>query len=117
MSTNKASEKPTPEAKALSLFLMAHKSKDNAYKEKAKRMNRLWDQVRDNALTKEDYASEVERTLNSYGGYAEVVEKTVQFYINKTGAWKLEGQDKYCKDARAIADKIMELRGGNKAKD
>ena len=42
----KNSEKPSPEAKALSLFLMAYKTKDPIYKEKAKRINRLWDLVK-----------------------------------------------------------------------
>jgi hypothetical protein len=45
--------------------------------------------------------------LDSYGGYLEVVEKTVKFYIEKTGEWKLNGNDKYCKDAKLIADKIL----------
>ena len=41
----KTSEKPSPEAKALSLFLMAYKTKDPVYKEKSKRINRLWSLV------------------------------------------------------------------------
>ena len=45
--------------------------------------------------------------LTSYGGYSEVVEKTVRFYIEKTGEWKLEGDDKYCRDAQQIADKML----------
>ncbi len=36
------SNKPTPEAKALSLFLMAYKTESPSYKEKSKRINRLW---------------------------------------------------------------------------
>ena len=36
-----------------------------------------------------------------------VVEKTVEFYIKKTGAWKLKGNDKYCKDAKKIAEKLL----------
>jgi len=50
---------------------------------------------------------EVQNTLTSYGGYTVVVEKTVRFYIKKTGEWKLEGDDKYCLDARKIADEIL----------
>ena len=48
-------EKPSPEAKALSLFLMAYKTKDPIYKDKSKRMNRLWDLVTMNKLSKSDY--------------------------------------------------------------
>ncbi len=50
---------------------------------------------------------EIKDMLDSYGGYLEVVEKTVKFYIEKTGEWKLNGDDKYCKDAKLIADKIL----------
>ena len=50
---------------------------------------------------------EVQNMLTSYGGYSEVVEKTVRFYIDKTGEWKLQGDDKYCLDAKEIADKIL----------
>jgi hypothetical protein len=50
---------------------------------------------------------EVQNMLTSYGGYSEVVEKTVKFYIEKTGEWKLQGDDKYCQDAKEIADKIL----------
>ena len=35
-------EKPSAQAKALSLFLMAYKTVNPVYKEKAKRINRLW---------------------------------------------------------------------------
>lgn len=100
-------EKPLPEAKALSLFLMAYKSTNPIYKEKSKRINRLWSLVKNNELSKSDYMEEVQETLTSYGGYSEVVEKTVRFYIEKTGEWKLEGNDKYCLDAKKIADKIL----------
>jgi len=34
-------DKPTPEAKALSLFLMAYKAIDPIYKEQSKRINNL----------------------------------------------------------------------------
>ena len=99
--------KPTPEAKALSLFLMAYKTIDPMYKEKSKRINRQWDLVRARELSNEEYMAEVQDMLTSYGGYDAVVEKTVKYYIEKTGEWKLEGDDKYCQDAKQIADKIM----------
>lgn len=104
---SKKSVKPTPEAKALSLFFMAYKTKSPIYKEKAKRINRLWDLVVLEKLSKEDYMEELRNMLTEYGGYSEVVEKTVKYYIDKTGAWKLIGEDKYCVDAQAIADKIL----------
>jgi hypothetical protein len=50
----------------------------------------------------------VQNLLKSYGGYSEVVEKTVRFYIETTGEWKLKGDDKYCLDAKQIADKILQ---------
>jgi len=100
-------EKPTPEAKALSLFLMAHKAIKPIYKEEAKRINKLWTMVKDGELNKSDYLIEVEAMLTTYGGYAAVVEKTVQFYIEKTGVWTLEGDDKYCQDAKVVAEKIL----------
>ena len=100
-------EKPSPEAKALSLFLMAYKTINPIYKEKSKRINRLWDLVKNNELSRSDYMQEVQNMLTSYGGYSEVVEKTVRFYIEKTGEWKLEGNDKYCIDAKQIAEKIL----------
>jgi len=100
-------EKPSPEAKALSLFLMAYKTKNPIYKEKSKRINRLWDLVKLDKLSRSDYIEEVQNMLTSYGGYSEVVEKTVRFYIEKTGEWKLQGDDKYCLDAKQIADKIL----------
>ena len=102
----KTSEKPSPEAKALSLFLMAYKTKDHSYKEKAKRINRLWDLVRRDELSKSEYQEEVSKMLGLYGGYSEVVEKTVKFYLDKTGEWNLKGDDKYCQDAQRIADKL-----------
>jgi len=85
--------KPTPEAKALSLFLMAYKSKDPIYKEKSKRINRLWYLVQDNELSKEDYMLEVQAMLDSYGN----------------------GEDKYCTDAQKVADQIMALRAAGKS--
>ncbi|MBE9467090.1 MAG: hypothetical protein IMY72_02070 [Bacteroidetes bacterium] len=103
----KKTKKPSPEAKALSLYLMAYKTKDPLCKEKSKRINRLWDLVKDNELSNSDYMKEVQNMLTSYGGYSVVVEKTVRFYIKKTGEWKLEGDDKYCLDAKLIADKIL----------
>ena len=100
-------EKPTAEAKALSLYLMAYKTINPIYKEKAKRINRLWDLVKTNELSRVDYNEEVLNMLNSLGGYSEVVEKTVKFYIEKTGEWKLQGDDQYCQDAKAVADKML----------
>lgn len=103
----KKTEKPSPEAKALSLFLMAYKTIDPIYKEKSKRINKLWSLVLKDEFSKSEYIDEVQNMLTSYGGYAEVVEKTVRFYIENTGEWKLEGNDKYCRDAKLIADKIL----------
>ena len=103
----KKTEKPTSEAKALSLFLMAYKSKDPIYKEKAKRINRLWDLVVAEGITKDKYLAEVQQTIKAYGGYTEIIEKTVQFYIDKTGEWNLKGDDRYCIDAKKIADRLL----------
>ncbi|MCU4175599.1 hypothetical protein [Carboxylicivirga sp. N1Y90] len=100
-------EKPSPEAKALSLFLMSHKSIDPIYKEQSKRMNRLWDLVLENDSRMKDYTKTVQKLLISHGGYQEVVEKTVKYYIENTGEWKLKGDDKYCRDAQQVADRIM----------
>ena len=103
----KNTQKPSPEAKALSLFLMAYKTTNPVYKETSKRINKQWDLVIDGKLSRADYNDEVQNLLTSYGGYAVVVEKTVRFYINKTGVWKLKGDDKYCDDAQKVADKIL----------
>jgi len=103
----KLSSKPSPEAKALSLFLMAYKTIDPIYKEKSKRINRRWSMVLSDEISRSEYNEEVLEMLASYGGYAEVVEKTVKFYIEKTGEWTLKGDDKYCQDAKLIADKIL----------
>jgi len=100
-------EKPTPEAKALSLFLMAFKTTSPVYKEKSKRINRLWSLVLREEMSSNDYLEEVQDTLASYGGYLAVVEKTVRFYIEKTGVWTLQGDDQYCKDAEKIAEKVL----------
>ena len=99
--------KPTPEAKALSLFLMAYKTKDPKYKETSKRINKMWDLVMEGELSRTNYNDEIVNLLTSFGGYAVVVEKTVRFYIKKTGAWKLKGEDKYCEDAQKVADGIL----------
>ena len=100
-------EKPTPEAKALSLFLMAHKASSPEHKEKQRRINRLWELVKYNQMSKADYMEEVNEMLTSYGGYDEVVQKTVKFYIDKTGEWKSQGDDKYSLDAQLVADGIL----------
>ena len=102
-----SSHKPTPEAKALSLFLMAYKSTNPKFKEQSKRINRQWDLFRVGDLSKKKYLEEVDSILESYGGYSTVVEKTVKFYIDKTGEWKLKGDDKYCIDAQEVADKML----------
>ncbi len=99
--------KPSPEAKALSLFFMAYKTISPLYKEKSKRINRLWDLVGVGKLTNDEYAGEVEKMLKSYGGYSEVVEKTVKYYIEKTGEWTLQGDDKYCQDAKIVAETLL----------
>ena len=104
----KQTEKPTPEAKALSLFLMAFKTTKPVYKDKAQRINRLWSLVIKEELSKKYYMEEVQKMLTSYGGYDKVIEKTVRFYIEKTGEWTLKGEDKYCVDAQQVADKILE---------
>ncbi len=104
---NKRIEKPTPEAKALSLFLMAYKTIDPIYKEKSKWINKQWDMVQSRELSRKEYQEAVQKMLTSYGGYAEVVEKTVKHYIKKTGEWKLKGEDKYCQDAKKVADDIL----------
>lgn len=101
------SVKPSPEAKALSLFFMAYKSQNPIYKEKAKRINRLWDLVKYNEMTNEEYQAELEKIIDIYGGYDAVVEKTVQYYIDKTGAWKNNGNDQYSQDAQKFADAIL----------
>jgi len=100
-------KKPTPEAKALSLFLMAFKKTNPVCKEKAKRINKQWGLVESNDLDQKIYNKEVQDMLTSFGGYSEVIEKTVQFYIEKTGEWTLQGDDKYCLDAQKVADKIL----------
>jgi len=105
--TKKKTEKPSPEAKALSLYLMAFKSTKPINKENAKRINKQWDRVKLNELSMEDYMEDVQKMLKSYGGYSKVVEETVWYYIKKTGTWKLEGDDKYCIDAQEFADKIL----------
>ena len=103
-------KKPSAEAKALSLFLMAYKKTNPLYKEEAKRINRQWDLVVAEELSKSDYLEEVQNMLTSHGGYSAVIEKTVRFYIEKTGEWNLQGDDKYCLDARQIADKILKQK-------
>ncbi len=99
--------KPTPEAKALSLFLMTFKSTNPECKAKSIHMNRLWDLVKADKMNQTRYAGEVQNTLNLFGGYAAVMEKTVEFYIKKTGVWQSNGNDKYSRDAKKIAEKIL----------
>ena len=106
----KSKEKPSPEVKALSLFLMAFKKKSPAYQDKSKKINNLWSKVVSDDLSKAVYLEEVQNMLASFGGYQVVVEKTVRHYIEKTGEWKLEGNDKFCVDAKKIADKIIEQK-------
>jgi hypothetical protein len=106
-STKKQIEKPSPEAKALSLYLMAFKTTKPINKENAKRINKQWDKVKLKELSMQDYMKEVQTMLKSYGGYSKVVEETVWYYIKKTGKWELKGDDKYCIDAKQFADKIL----------
>jgi len=103
----KPSHKPSPEAKALSLFLQAFKSKDNKYKEELKRINKQWDLFKAGELNQKDYARAVLDMLNSYGGYEKVVEKTVKYYIDTTGSWNGKGEDQYQQDAQAVADRLL----------
>jgi len=107
---NKETTKPTPEAKALSLYLMAFKNTKPKNKENAKRINKQWTRVKQDALSMKDYLQEVQTMLDSYGGYSKVVEDTVWHYYKKTGKWALEGEDKYCIDARRIANEISRKR-------
>lgn len=108
MSIEHKLEKPSPEAKALSLYLMAYKATSPVHKEKSKRINKQWQGVIKNELSLEDYLNEVNTMLESFGGYSKVVEETVQFYIEKTGEWKLKGDGKYCVDAQLVADRILD---------
>jgi len=100
-------DKPSAEAKALSLFFMAYKTTDPIYKEKSKRINRLWDLVKVNQLSKADYLAEINEMIESYGGYSEIIEKTIKYYIEKFGEWKSQGNDQYAQDAKKIAAKIL----------
>ena len=63
-----------------------------------------------NKLSHKDYLLEVEKMLDLLGGYTIVIEKTVQHYINQTGEWNLQGDDKYCKDAKLIAENILKQK-------
>ena len=109
----KNKEKPSPEAKALSLFLMAYKTIKPVYKEKAKRINRSWDLVKSGDMSQKDYDKEVTNMSKPYGGYEKLVEKTVRFYIKKTGEWTLKGDDKYCIDAQEVADRVLNEKPSN----
>lgn len=100
------SEKPSPEAKALSLYLMAYKGTSASHKQKSKRINKQWGLVLRGELDSDVYLKEVKVMLAAFGGYEAVVENTVKFYIDKTGEWKLEGEDKYCIDAKKIAERL-----------
>lgn len=101
------SGKPSPEAKALSLFFMAYKTINPIYKEYSKRINRLWDLVKAEELTMSEYMEEVHKMLEAHGGYSEIIEKTVKYYVDKTGEWTLKGDDKYCRDAKVVADRLL----------
>ena len=78
---------------------MAYKTKNPIYKEKSKRINKLWSLVINSELSKKEYHEEVQNMLNLYFGYSELVEKT--------GKWKLKGDDKYSLDAKEVADKVI----------
>jgi len=58
-------------------------------------------------LSMDDYLEKVGSMVRLLGGYSAVVEKTVKFYINKTGEWSLKGDDKFCIDAQEVADRIL----------
>ena len=103
----KNTEKPSPEAKALSLFLMALKTTNPTYKEQSKRINRLWSLVQSDEMEMSEYLEKVNSMISLNGGYEQVVEKTVRYYIEKTGEWKLKGDDKYCQDAQGVADRVL----------
>lgn len=107
MSKKIKTEKPSPEAKALSLFFMAYKTKNPVYKEQAKRLNKQWDLLKSEEISRSAYDAEVQRLLKMYGGYEMVLEKTVRFYIETTGAWTLQGDDAYNVDAKAVAAKML----------
>ncbi len=96
-------DKPSPEAKALSLFLMAYKNTSPEHKKESRRISKLWSAVNNNELELKEYLEEVHITLDAFGGYNEVVGKTVKHYIDKTGKWSLNGDDQYCQDANAFA--------------
>jgi hypothetical protein len=99
--------KPTPEAKALSLFLQAFKSKDNKYKEELKHINRQWDLFLAGELDQQDYMRAVLHMLETYGGYEMVLEQTVKHYIDTTGSWIGKGDDQYQQDAQAVAERLL----------
>lgn len=104
-------DKPSPEAKALSLFLMAFKNTSQEYKGKYKHIKKQWGNVLNKELSTEAYTKEVNDTLESYGGYTEVIKKTVQFYLDKSGEWSLKGDDQYCVDAQKIANELQSEAG------
>ncbi len=99
--------KPSPEAKALSLYLMAYKKTSPANKERSVRINRAWNQALQGELSMTAYNEKVNSMLRLLGGYEKVIEKTIKFYIKKTGEWKINGDDQYCTDARKIAAEIL----------
>ena len=86
---------------------MAYKSKDPKYKEELKRINKRWDLYQLGELNEKDYRREVDTMLKHHGGYDSVVEKTVRYYIDKTGFWTLTGDSQYHQDAQAIANKLV----------
>ena len=104
---SKHTDKPSPEVKALSLFLMAFKKTSPTYDKKSKRMNKLWNQVLSDEISKSYYLEEVDSMLAYFGGYEEVLEKTVRHFIEKKGEWKLDGNDRFSKDAQKVADRIL----------
>ena len=61
-------EKPSPEAKALSLFLMAFKSQKPIYKEQSKRIHRLWGMVQAEEMDHAEYMEKVASMLTLNGG-------------------------------------------------
>ena len=67
----------------------------------------VFDLVKKDELSREDYMTEVEKMLDMYGGYEGVIEKTIRYYIEKYGEWKSNGDDQYSQDANIIATRIL----------
>jgi len=82
-------EKPAPEAKALSLFLMAHKNVGSEHKENANYIKELWSMVLNGKLDQRKYSQEVSAMVKFYGGDEKGVENKVKYFFYKNGEVKL----------------------------